>query len=197
MMPHADGRTARAVSRGSAAAVVSLTPKIRLIAVQRSWQGSAAEKPRKRRFTGGVAVHWRTPWAGTPVEGLIPLRSQNAQQNERLAMMPAVKVNEAASMTRAGLAILAAMAAVALTLPGANAALLGPDARLHGAVSLRQVQEVHGCHYTCECGPLKDFGCDQVYHRHLHMLCLPVRCGGDTKCEQTPPQGLCRHVAPQ
>jgi hypothetical protein len=80
----------------------------------------------------------------------------------------------------------------------ASAAPLLPDA---GAMALGFAQavrhEIHGCHYDCECGPLKDFGCEQVYHRHLHMLCLPVRCGGDTKCEQTPPQGVCRHIAPQ
>jgi hypothetical protein len=91
------------------------------------------------------------------------------------------------------------MAAIALTPPGASAGFLGPDAGTiaHGAAALPPLREIHGCHYTCECGPLKDFGCDQVYHRHLHMLCLPVRCGGDTKCEQTPPQGLCRHITPQ
>ena len=32
---------------------------------------------------------------------------------------------------------------------------------------------VHGCHYSCECGPPRGFGCEQQYHRHLHMLCLP------------------------
>jgi len=70
-------------------------------------------------------------------------------------------------------------------MPGAQA--MSPGLRL----------EIHGCHYDCQCGSLKDFGCEQVYHRHLHMLCLPVRCRGDAKCEQTPPQGVCRHITPQ
>jgi hypothetical protein len=96
-------------------------------------------------------------------------------------------------------AFVIAASAVAMTSLGASAGPLAPGAT---AVALGVApailrQEAHGCHYDCECGPLKDFGCEQVYHRHLHMLCLPVRCGGDTKCEQTPPQGLCRHIAPQ
>lgn len=59
------------------------------------------------------------------------------------------------------------------------------------------MQEVHGCHYTCECATPRDFGCEQQYHRHLHMLCLPVRCDRGTECERTPPVGSCRHIAPQ
>jgi hypothetical protein len=55
----------------------------------------------------------------------------------------------------------------------------------------------HGCHYTCECGPLRDFGCQNVHHRHLHMLCLPVRCERKPECEQKPLEGACRHVTPQ
>ena len=85
-----------------------------------------------------------------------------------------------------------ALAASKATSPNIAAALKASAA----GSSLRQ--EIHGCHCTCECGPLKDFGCEQVYHRHLHMLCLPVRCGGDTKCERAPPEGVCRHItAPQ
>jgi hypothetical protein len=56
--------------------------------------------------------------------------------------------------------------------------------------------ETHCCHYTCECGALKDFGCEQVYDHHLYMLCLPVRCDRYTKCEQKPPEDAFRHVAP-
>jgi hypothetical protein len=45
-------------------------------------------------------------------------------------------------------------------------------------------QETDGCHYICECGPLRDFGCEQVYYgATLYMLCLPVRCDRYTKCE--------------
>ena len=58
------------------------------------------------------------------------------------------------------------------------------------------VQNTHGCHYSCECGPLKDFGCEQLYHRHLHMLCLPVRCDREIECERALSEGLCRHMAP-
>jgi uncharacterized metal-binding protein len=95
------------------------------------------------------------------------------------------------------LAMLAA-AALAPASSGVSAAVLGPDtgAPMKDAARSRPMQAIHGCHYTCECGPLKDFGCEQVYHRHLHMLCLPVRCGGDTKCEPAPAQGLCRHITP-
>ena len=81
-----------------------------------------------------------------------------------------------------------ALAAAKATSPNIAAALKASAA----GSSLRQ--EIHGCHYTCECSPLKDFGCEQVYHRHLHMLCLPVPCGGDTKCERAPPEGVCRHI---
>ena len=94
--------------------------------------------------------------------------------------------------------LLAAVSTLALALPGASAA--SPDVAALKASAARSglMQETHGCHYTCECGPLKDFGCEQIYHRHLHMLCLPVRCGGDTKCDRAPPEGVCRHItAPQ
>jgi len=86
-----------------------------------------------------------------------------------------------------------------VTSLGASAAPLVPGAGtiVPGVAPAMLRHEIHGCHYDCQCGPLKDFGCEQVYHRHLHMLCLPVRCRGDTKCEQTPPQGVCRYITPQ
>jgi len=86
-----------------------------------------------------------------------------------------------------------------VTSLGASAAPLVPGAGTiaPGVAPAMLRHEIHGCHYDCQCGPLKDFGCEQVYHRHLHMLCLPVRCRGDTKCEQTPPQGVCRYITPQ
>ncbi len=95
--------------------------------------------------------------------------------------------------------LVAAASTVALAGQGATAAAssLAADALKASAARSSLTQDAHGCHYTCECGPLKDFGCEQVYHRHLHMLCLPVRCGGDTKCDRAPPEGVCRHVAPQ
>jgi hypothetical protein len=74
----------------------------------------------------------------------------------------------------------------------ANAA--SPNATVSGAKP-SIVERTHGCHYSCECGSLKDFGCEQVYHRHLHMLCLPVRCPGK-ECDATPSEGVCRHIAP-
>src|SRR5262245_29370244 len=52
---------------------------------------------------------------------------------------------------------------LALSAQGANAASLNLTAvRLSesGAES-SIVQRTHGCHYSCECGPLKDFGCEQ------------------------------------
>jgi hypothetical protein len=95
--------------------------------------------------------------------------------------------------------LVAAASTLALAVHGATAASLNPTVGVLGVSAARWslTQHAHGCHYTCECGPLKDFGCEQVYHRHLHMLCLPVRCGGDTKCDRTPPEGVCRHVPPQ
>jgi len=83
-----------------------------------------------------------------------------------------------------------------LTAQGANAASLNPTAvRLsESGAGSSIVQRTHGCHYSCECGAMKDFGCGQVYHRHLHMLCLPVRCR-DKECDLLPPEGWC-HMAP-
>ena len=91
----------------------------------------------------------------------------------------------------------------ATTLPRANSFLNdgGKLAAAHAARMFRAsgtaplnraMHATHGCHYSCECGPLKDFGCDRVYHRHLHMLCLPVRCRGKN-CDPTPPR---RRVSP-
>ena len=103
-------------------------------------------------------------------------------------------------MRRTRFAFLAAAASIlALAIQGAAPASPNPTAGVLESSAARSslTQNARGCHYTCECGPLKDFGCEQVYHRHLHMLCLPVRCSGDTKCDRAPPEGVCRHVAPQ
>jgi hypothetical protein len=84
-------------------------------------------------------------------------------------------------MTRTRLEFLVAAAfALALTTQGANAASLNPAAGAlkESAAGSSLMQKTHGYHYSCECGPLRDFGCEQVYHRHLHMLCVPVRCRG-------------------
>jgi hypothetical protein len=93
-------------------------------------------------------------------------------------------------MTRIRLAFLVALT-IALTAQGANAGSLKP------AAGARLLQKTHGCHYSCECGPPRDFGCEQQYHRHLHMLCLPVRCDRRTDCASTPSEGVCRHIAPR
>jgi len=94
--------------------------------------------------------------------------------------------------------IIAAVASIVTSL-AASAAPLVPVAGTiaPGLAQALLRHETHGCHYDCQCGPPKDFGCEQVYHRHLHMLCLPVRCRGATQCEQRAPQGVCRHIAPQ
>jgi hypothetical protein len=63
------------------------------------------------------------------------------------------------------------------------------------AGELAAMQRTHDGHYSCQCGPLKDFGCEQLYHRHLHMLRLPVRCR-DKECDLLPPEGWCRHFPP-
>jgi hypothetical protein len=76
-----------------------------------------------------------------------------------------------------------------LTEQGASAAVTLTESGAKSSV----VQRIHGCHYSCECAPLKDFGCEHVYHRHLHMQCLPVRCRGN-ECDPPPPEGLCRHM---
>jgi len=65
------------------------------------------------------------------------------------------------------------------------------------AVGSSVVRTIHGCHYSCECGPPRGFGCEQQYHRHLHMLCLPVRCDRGTDCDRKMSQGACRHIAPR
>jgi hypothetical protein len=103
-------------------------------------------------------------------------------------------------MRRTRFAFLAA-ATLTFALAGEEVTAASPNPTA-GALKLSAARsslthETHGCHYTCECGPLKDFGCEQMYHRHLHMLCLPVRCSGNTKCDRAPPEGVCRHVAPQ
>ena len=91
--------------------------------------------------------------------------------------------------------VFAAAFALGLSAYGANAAYLSSAAGApkERAAESNFMQRTHGCHYSCECGPLKDFGCEQVYHRHLHMLCLPVRCR-DQDCKPTPSEGVCRHI---
>ena len=83
----------------------------------------------------------------------------------------------------------AAALTVVLTAHGTSEAYLNSaaEASKDGAAASRLTQITHGCHYSCECGPLKDFGCEQVYHRHLHMLCLPVRCR-DQDCDPNRPK---------
>jgi hypothetical protein len=91
--------------------------------------------------------------------------------------------------------------ALALMTQGGNAASLNSLAEptlKEGVTASRVMLETHGCHYSCQCGPPKDFGCGQFNHRHLHMLCLPVRCADrDTDCERRLPEGACRHTAPR
>jgi hypothetical protein len=84
---------------------------------------------------------------------------------------------------------------LAFMTPEQNVAAAG-GAFKESAAGSSPVQNTHGCHYSCECGPLKDFGCEQLYHRHLHMLCLPVRCDREIECERALSEGLCRHMAP-
>ena len=102
-------------------------------------------------------------------------------------------------MTSAKLAFFVSTAfALALTAQGADAASLNPlaGALKEGVAGSSLMQQTHGCHYSCECGPLKEFGYGQLYHRHLHMLCLPVRCDRGTDCDRTPSEGACRHIPP-
>jgi len=90
------------------------------------------------------------------------------------------------------------VAAFASTLSVQEAFSFNPTAGVlkESAVASSLKQKAHGCHYFCECCSLRDFGCEQVYHRHLHMLCLPVPCR-DKDCEPTPSKGVCRHIAPR
>jgi hypothetical protein len=93
--------------------------------------------------------------------------------------------------------VFAAAFSLGFTAHGATAAYLNSAAGApkERAAESSLMQRTHGCHYSCECGPLKDFGCEQAYHRHLHMLCLPVRCRGQD-CNPTPSEGVCRHIPP-
>jgi hypothetical protein len=103
-------------------------------------------------------------------------------------------------MARTKLAFSVATAwALALTAQGANAASLNPaaEALKESAAGSRLMLETHGCHHSCECGPPKGFGCEQFNHRHLHMLCMPVRCDRSAGCDRTPSEGVCRHIAPR
>jgi hypothetical protein len=109
----------------------------------------------------------------------------------------AVTVGKACGMTSTKLTPLVVAFVLALTAQGADAASLSPAAGAlkESAAGSSLTQQIHGCHYSCECGPLRDFGSERVYHRHLHMLCLPVRCRGQD-CDATPPDGVGRHIAP-
>jgi hypothetical protein len=89
--------------------------------------------------------------------------------------------------------LIATAFAASLSVTGANAFILTEDP---GVVVSSLKRNAHGCHYSCECGSLRGFGCEQAYHRHLHMLCLPVRCQGDD-CDHVPSEGICRHIAPR
>jgi hypothetical protein len=88
---------------------------------------------------------------------------------------------------------------IALMAQKANADSLNSAAGAlkQNAVGSNLMQKIHGCGYSCECGPPRGFGCEQQYHRHLHMLCLPVRCDRGTDCDRTPSEGACRHIAPR
>jgi hypothetical protein len=101
-------------------------------------------------------------------------------------------------MTRTKLAFhVAAAFVLALTAQRGNAAFFNPAAGPlnERATGSSLMQKTHGCHYSCACGPQRDFGCEQLYHRHLHMLCLPVRCDRGTDCGRTS-EGACRHIPP-
>jgi hypothetical protein len=53
---------------------------------------------------------------------------------------------------------------LALTAQGVNAASLSPKAGTlnESEAESNVLQRTHGCHYSCECGPLKDFSCEHV-----------------------------------
>ena len=84
--------------------------------------------------------------------------------------------------------VFAAVFTLGLTAHGANAAYLNSAAGMpkDRAAESSLMQRTHGCHYSCECGPLKDFGCEQVYHRTLHMLCLRSVVGAKTVTPHPP-----------
>ena len=85
--------------------------------------------------------------------------------------------------------LLAAALAVSLLLAAPRAVSLDPGALdlKDGSAQSHLSHHVHGCHYSCDCGPLKAFGRESVYHRHLHMLCLAVRCDRKHDCDRDPP----------
>jgi hypothetical protein len=93
---------------------------------------------------------------------------------------------------------IAALFGLALTALPANASSFGVSAEAfrQGAAQSRLVHKIHGCHYSCACGPPKELACEQWNHRHLHMLCLPVRCERDTDCERARPDHACRRASP-
>jgi len=93
---------------------------------------------------------------------------------------------------------IATLVAFALMAQAANASSLGAaaDAAEQSAAQRLLVHEIHGCHYSCECGPPRELACEKWNHRHLHMLCLAVRCERDAECEHTPPDRACRTKRP-
>jgi hypothetical protein len=94
--------------------------------------------------------------------------------------------------------VAAALIGLALTAQPANASFLGASADAFGLgfVRLGVVRDIHGCHYACACGPPRELACEQWNHRHLHMLCLPVRCERDANCEAARPEHMCRGANP-
>jgi hypothetical protein len=92
--------------------------------------------------------------------------------------------------------VVAALIGLALTAQSANASSLGAsaDAFRQDLAPWRLVHKVHGCHYSCACGPPRELACEQWNHRHLHMLCLPVRCERDEDCERARPDSACRRA---
>ena len=84
---------------------------------------------------------------------------------------------------------------LALTAQGANATSLNATVVVSTESGAKSsiVEGIHGCHYSCECGPLKDFGCEQVYHRHLPHALPSGTLPGERVCPPSP-EGVCRHI---
>jgi hypothetical protein len=112
--------------------------------------------------------------------------------------MPNLVTELARHDTHKACVLIATAFVYALTAQRGNAAFLNPAAGplKESAAGSSHMQKTHGCHYSCECGPLKEFGYEQLYHRHLHMLCLPVRCDRGTDCDRKSSEGTCRHIPP-
>ena len=94
--------------------------------------------------------------------------------------------------------VIAALSGVALAAQPPTAFSLAESAEAfkQGAARPWLVHKIHGCHYSCACGPPRELACEQWNHRHLHMLCLPVRCERDEACERARPSHACRHARP-